>query len=144
MRLFKNYLIATFATFLFIHVAGVEANPVGVSAREPTSSLRHGFSQAQACESEIDDDLTSYGECIGHATDRMTRKHLSLLGLYFQAWLIADLAARQGSIASQQLRRRYQNGLSRSLRTTGLSLKQLCAAKQLACEPVAERLKQKL
>lgn len=130
--------IATFFC-IFVSVA-VQAKPV----LPPADQVRHGFTVAQACEVEIDDDLTSYGECIGHAIDRMTGQRLGMLGLHFQAWLIADLAARQGSTRSAQLRQRYHQALSRSLRTNGWSVQQLCKAKSLACEPVQLRLRQKL
>lgn len=110
----------------------------------PVDQVRQGFTVAQACEVEIDDDLTSYGECIGHTIDRMTNQRLALLGLHFQAWLIADLAARQGSTRSVQLRQRYQQALFRSLRTNGWSLEQLCKAKRLACESVQLRMQQKI
>ncbi len=129
------------ATFFCIFLsAAVQAKPV----LPPADQVRQGFAVAQACEAEIDDDLTWYGECIGHAIDRMTGQRLGLLGLHFQAWLIADLAARQGSTRSVPLRQRYQQALSRSLRANGWSVQQLCKVKSLACEPVQLRLQQKM
>ena len=110
----------------------------------PAEQVRAGFKVAQACELEIDDDLTSYGECIGHAADRLVGQRLGLLGLHFQAWMVADLAARQGSTRSLQLRSRYQQALSKNLRASGWTVKQLCEVKQLACKPVELRLTQKL
>lgn len=110
----------------------------------PAEQVRSGFKVAQACESEIDDDLTSYGECIGHAADRLADQRLGLLGLYFQAWMMADLAARQGSTRSLQLRTHYQRVLSKSLRANGWTVRQLCAVKQLTCGPVKLRLSQTL
>ena len=110
----------------------------------PANQVRHGFAVAQACEAEIDDDLTAYGECIGHAIDRVPGQRLALLGIHFQAWLIADLAARQGGVRAVQLRQRYQHLLQRSQRTTGWSIQKLCEVKRLVCEPVKVRLQQKI
>ena len=142
MRFLRNRSVGLFVAFFCILATAVDAKPVVTAV--PANAVRIGFSEAQACEPEIDDDLTSYGECIGHAADRMARRELSLLGLHFQAWLIADLAARQGSTSSQRLRQRYFQSLSRSLQKTGWSVKQLCTAKQLECETVELRLRQKL
>ena len=110
----------------------------------PAEQVRSGFKVAQACELEIDDDLTSYGECIGHAADRLTGQRQALLGLHFQAWMMADLAARQGSTRSLALRAGYQRALEKSLRANGWTVKQLCIVKQLTCAPVELRLRQKL
>ena len=115
-----------------------------VPAPLPAEQARSGFKVAQACEAEIDDDLTSYGECIGHAADRLAGQRLSLLGLYFQACMMADLAARQGGTRSLQLRAHYQQALLKGLRSSGWTVKQLCTAKQLTCGPVELRLRQKL
>ena len=145
MRFLKNYaiaVVATTVTFVFMSAVVAETKPAGAAVS--ANSVQDGFRQAQACEPEIDDDLTSYGECIGHAADRMTQRQLSWLGLYFQAWLISDLAARQASIRSRDLRKRYFQLMSRGLRATGWSVQQLCTAKQLACEPIELRLRQKL
>lgn len=135
-----------------LHIATIVCIFAAVAAHaEPALKLdvaagqvRQGFVVAQVCEAEIDDDLTAYGECIGHAIDRLPGRRLALLGLHFQAWLIADLAARQGGVRSVQLRQRYQQALQRSLRTTGWSVRQLCRAKQMACEPIELRLQQKI
>ena len=142
MRFLLNRSVALFAAFFCMFITAANAKPIPTSVS--TNTVSNGFSEAQACEPEIDDDLTFYGECIGHAADRMSRQQLSLLGLHFQAWLIADLAARQGSTSSQHLRQRYFQSLSRSLRKTGWNVKQLCTAKQLECETVKLRLQQKL
>lgn len=133
----NRYVAVIFCIFVSL---GALAKPV----LQPADQVRQGFTVAQACEVEIDDDLTSYGECIGHAIDRMTGQRLGLLGLHFQAWLIADLAARQGSTRSVQLRQRYQQALSRSLRANGWTVQQLCKAKSLACEPVQQRMQQRM
>ena len=114
-----------------------------VPAQLSTEQVRTGFKVAQACELEIDDDLTSYGECIGHAADRLAGQRARLLGLHFQAWMMADLAARQGSTRSLQLRTRYQRALEHSLRANRWTIKKLCEVKQLTCVPVELRLKQK-
>ena len=113
-------------------------------ARSPAEQVRSGFKVAQACEGEIDDDLTAYGECVGHAADRLAGQRLGLLGLHFQAWMMADLAARQGGTRSSALRARYQRALEKSLRANGWTVKQLCEVKQLMCSPVELRLAQKL
>ncbi len=106
--------------------------------------LSRGIAAAQACESEIDDDLTPYGECVGHAADRLAKQPVTLLGLHFQAWLIADLAARQGSTRAAQLRQRYRLALQQGMRHTGLNLPNLCALKSLDCASIAQRFKQQI
>ncbi len=132
-------IIGTSFGIFFVLAAG--ARPVTASHIE---QVRQGFTTAQACEVEIDDDLTSYGECIGHAVDRLNGQRLTLLGLHFQAWLIADLAARQGSTRSQLLRQRYQQALSRGLRANRWNIGQLCEAKKMRCDSVKQRLQQKI
>ena len=113
----------------------------------PTEQTRLGFGMAQACEVEIDDDLSAYGDCIGHAKDRLSHAkapHQAVLGLHFQAWLIADLAARQGATHSLLLRQRYKDAVAQGLRRSGWRMEQLCQAKNLACEPVQLRMRQKM
>jgi hypothetical protein len=105
-------------------------------------SLRSGFDLAQACESEIDDDMTFYGECIGHAMDRMPGQKHVLLGLHFQAWLMADLAARQNSPRAVALRQQHLKAAKLQLRATGTTLNQLCRIKQLSCNTVRLRMGQ--
>jgi hypothetical protein len=107
-------------------------------------NLRSGFAMAQACEKEIDDDMTFYGECIGHAADRVAGQRRVLLGLHFQAWLMADLAARQNSTHALALRTQHVQGLAKQMKATKISWSQLCSAKQMRCELVKERLAQSL
>ena len=136
----KGIFMATTMCLLAASAAAGAATPHPLSAKQ----VRSGFKVAQACEVEIDDDLTSYGECIGHAADRLAGQRLALLGLNFQAWMVADLAARQGSTRSLLLRTRYQRALEKSLRANRWAVKQLCEVKQLACGPIELRLTQKL
>ena len=136
----KGIFMATSMCLLAASAAAGAATPHPLSAEQ----VRSGFKVAQACEVEIDDDLTSYGECIGHAADRLAGQRLALLGLNFQAWMMADLAARQGSTRSLLLRTRYQRALEKSLRANRWAVKQLCEVKQLACGPIELRLTQKL
>lgn len=107
-------------------------------------SIRSGFALAQACESEIDDDMAMYEECIGHAVNRAAKQKHVLLGVHFQAWLMADLATRQNSPRALALRKRHQQGIERQLRTTGHKLDQLCDIKQLVCASVRTRMGQQL
>ena len=134
--------VACLGMFAAAAVAATTAAPAPLLPH--AEQVRIGFKTAQACEVEIDDDLTSYGECIGHAADRLAGQRLGLLGLHFQAWMMADLAARQGSTRSLQLRTRYQRVLSKGLRANGWTVRQLCAVKQLTCGPVELRLRQTL
>jgi len=122
--------------------AWAQAKPA--ASPSPIEQVRQGFDVAQACEVEIDDDLSAYGDCIGHAKDRMTSQRLALLGLHFQAWLIADLAARQASTRSLLLRQRYSEALTKGLRQNKWSLEQLCKAKNMVCEPIRLRMQQKI
>lgn len=140
-----------FKQFLFPCVVTLQLFGQAMStawAGKPPSSLdgqlERGIAAAQACEIELDDDLTAYGECVGHAADRLSRQPHSRVGLHFQAWLIADLAARQGSTRSAQLRLGYQQALERGLRRSKVNLQLLCKIKNLDCAPVNQRLGQKL
>lgn len=105
-----------------------------------TQAVRNGFAIAQACEKEIDDDMASYEECVGHAVNRIAIKDHVLLGLHFQVWLMADLAARQNSPRAMALRTRHAQGLKQQLQTTGLSLSQLCQIKKVSCSTVRARM----
>ena len=147
VKICKTGCTATFMSAclcLFSATAVAQTTAAQSLAPLPAEQVRSGFKVAQACEVEIDDDLTSYGECIGHAADRLAGQRLGLLGLHFQAWMMADLAARQGSTRSLQLRTRYQRVLSKGLRANGWTVRQLCAVKQLTCGPVELRLRQTL
>jgi hypothetical protein len=106
--------------------------------------IQAGFSAAQSCESEIDDDLGSYEECINHAANTLRGKSQALLGLHFQAWLVADLAARQHGPRSAQMRRVQQRNVQRQSRATGVTLDQLCVLKNLRCSDVKTRMRQKI
>jgi hypothetical protein len=106
--------------------------------------LRSGFDLAQACEKEIDDDMAFYEECIGHAIDRVSGKRHLLLGVHFQAWLMADLAARQNSTRALALRKRHEQGLQQQLKATGMKLSELCQAKKLSCAAVRLRIEQRI
>ncbi len=124
--------------FMFLAVTTLPSYAMPHSAFE--QSIRSGIALAQACENEIDDDMALYGECIGHVVNRVARQKHVLLGVYFQAWLIADLAARQNSPRALALRKRHQQGIGRLLRATGHKLDQLCDTKQLACSTVRARM----
>jgi hypothetical protein len=107
-------------------------------------NIRAGFNLAQACENEIDDDMAMYEECIGHVIDRAAGKKHSLLGAHFQAWLMADLAARQNSPRALALRQRHYWATKRQLRATGLVLDDLCSIKKLSCATVRARMSSNL
>ena len=106
--------------------------------------LQQGFLLAQACETEIDDDMTDYGQCIGHAVDRIAGQKSVLLGVHFQAWLMADLAARQNSTHALALRMQHAQGMAKHMRARKITLDQLCQAKQMRCESIKDRLAQRL
>jgi hypothetical protein len=132
------------ASYLFMLTLAICA-PSQAKQQQPAEKRLHaGFALAQTCEHEIDDDMSSYGECIGHAMDRVSKQRHVLLGLHFQAWLMADLAARQNSLRSFELRQQHAHGVKKQLRATGVTLDQLCQAKQIACESIRVRMAQKL
>jgi hypothetical protein len=105
--------------------------------------LQSGFVMAQSCEKEIDDDMAFYEECVGHAISRVAGQSHVMLGLHFQAWLMADLAARQNSSRALILRKRHAHGLHQQLKATGMKLNQLCRAKKLSCSTVRSRMEQR-
>jgi hypothetical protein len=106
--------------------------------------LKQGFSAAQACEHEVDDDLGAYEECINHATNSFRRQPHVLLGLHFQAWLVADLAARQHAGRSFLVRNQQAQALHQQLKINKLSLKRLCEIKRIDCADVSVRMAQRL
>jgi hypothetical protein len=114
----------------------------GPSARY--DQLRLGIEAAQACEKEIDDDLGPYEECVGHAANRLRNQARALLGLHFQAWLMADLAARQKSGRAGLVREHHHRELQRQLKATAYKLALLCEFKQLDCTDVRQRMAQRL
>lgn len=81
-----------------------------------------------------------YEECIGHAINRIASKDQVLLGLHFQVWLMADLAARQNSPRAVVLRTRHEQGMKQQLQAIGLSLNQLCQIKKVSCSTVRARM----
>jgi hypothetical protein len=105
-------------------------------------ALYSGFVLAQACEKEIDDDMASYEECIGHAIDRVTAQRHVVLGIHFQAWLMADLAARQNGSRALLLRKRHTQGMNLQMKATKVTLNQLCQAKKISCANVRLRMSQ--
>jgi hypothetical protein len=115
--------------------------PAVAGTRE--SAVSRGVVAAQACEIEIDDDLGLYEDCVGQAANRLRRQPQQLLGLHFQAWLVADLAARQGAGRSVIMRQDQHQALKRLLRKTGQSMTTLCSVKQLDCAEVQQRMLQK-
>jgi hypothetical protein len=120
--------------------------PMGAGAAQASAQhkLQAGFALAQACEHEIDDDMAMYEECIGHAMNRVTGDRHVLLGIHFQAWLIADLAARQNSPRAATLRKLHQQGVTRQLRATQLKLGELCRVKSIPCAHVRTRMYSRL
>jgi hypothetical protein len=120
------------------------ASSSGSAKAQPKSeqALRSGFVLAQACEGEIDDDMASYEECIGHAIDRVTAQRHVILGIHFQAWLMADLAARQNGSRALILRKRHARGMNLQMKATQVTLNQLCQAKQISCANVRLRMNQ--
>ncbi|MGL5003737.1 MAG: hypothetical protein ACRDAM_12420 [Casimicrobium sp.] len=103
--------------------------------------LNRGFIAAQACEKEIDDDLSAYRSCIDHLADRRGRAAKEKLGIHFQAWIVADLMARQHSDFAATMRSEQQKKTTVLLRTTRINLTQLCEAKRVACTDIAARMK---
>jgi hypothetical protein len=103
--------------------------------------VQAGFATAQSCENEVDDDLGSYEECINHAANTLRSKPHALLGLHFQAWLVADLAARQHGPRAAHVRRVQLRSVHRQSRVTGITLDQLCTLKNMRCAEVRVRMR---
>jgi hypothetical protein len=103
--------------------------------------LKRGFVAAQQCEKELDDDLSAYRSCIDYLTDRRERVAREKLGIHFQAWIVADLMARQHSDFAATMRSEQQKRISALLRTTRLTLAQLCEAKDVACADIGSRMR---
>ena len=125
--------------FVFLAVTSAPSYPAPKTA--PEQSIRSGFALAQTCEKEIDDDMGLYEECIGHTVNRApVNKHV-LLGLHFQVWLVADLAARQNSPRAATVRQQHLQGMAKQLRATGLSLNAMCQLKSIDCASVRIRMR---
>jgi hypothetical protein len=118
--------------------------PVAIAHADEQARVPAGFAAAQTCESEIDEDLGRYEECIHHAASGLAKKPHALLGLHFQAWLVADLAARQHSPRSAAARRAHLQQLQALSRSTGITVDQLCALKNLRCSDIKNRMQQKI
>jgi hypothetical protein len=103
--------------------------------------VQAGFATAQSCENEVDDDLGSYEECINHAANTLRSKPHALLGLHFQAWLVADLIARQHGPRAAHVRRVQQRSMQQQSRATGVTLAQLCTLKNLRCAEIRARMR---
>lgn len=103
--------------------------------------LKRGFVAAQRCEKELDDDLSAYRSCIDYLTDRREQVAREKLGIHFQAWIIADLMARQHGDFAATMRSEQLKKIDKLLRTTRLTLAQLCEAKGVACADIGARMK---
>lgn len=126
---------------LLLAMAGLQAMAVAAPAASRPGA-QAGIQGALACEAEIDDDLGQYEECLGHQANTWRRQPAALAGLHFQAWIMSDLAARQGAGRAELVRRQHRLGLARELRRAGLSLEQLCRLRGLDCGELRGRLRQ--
>jgi hypothetical protein len=139
MYLLQKHVLVS---YFFLALVGL---PIAAMAQpKAEQALRSGFVLAQACEKEIDDDMALYEECIGHAIDRVTAQRHVILGIHFQAWLMADLAARQNGPRALIMRKRHAQGMNQQIKLTGVTLNQLCQVKQISCATVRSRMNQRL
>ncbi len=129
VRLSMANILARLAVFVGLIVL---SNYVFAQTTLQQAQLQRGFATAQTCEPEIDDDLDQYQECVGHAINALGHSGVYRLGAHFQAWLIADLAARQNSATASEMRHRQRQHIERLLITKKMTLTQLAVAKKIA------------
>jgi hypothetical protein len=122
----------------------VVTSPVYAQSLKERQALHQGFLAAQACEAEIDDDLDQYAECIRYLVDRFRRDENQRLGIHIQAWLMADLAARQHSVGAVKLRDTQRTLIIALLSRQRLTLKQIAAEKGLRWKEFSVRWKQNI
>lgn len=124
----------------------IATGPVYAQSVKERQALHQGFVAAQACEAEIDDDLDQYAECIRHLVDRSrtdeNQRSGIHLGIHFQAWLMADLAARQHSVGASKLRDAQRNFITALLSRQRLTLRQITVEKGLRWKDFSVRWKQ--
>jgi hypothetical protein len=102
--------------------------------------VRAGFGAAQGCEPEIDDDLSNYVQCIDARAADGKQAVPWRLGLHFQSWLMADLAARQDAFGADEARARWRGSWTHHADALGLGLAALCHLKGLDTQDVQRRL----
>ena len=113
---------------LVIAICAAAAVPVRSQTVDGDPQLPHrlqpGVALAQACEPDIDADLSHYVRCIdsaqAHHRERLGAD--ARIGLLFQAWLMADLAVQQDSDGAAQARQRWWADLQQALRSRRLAL----------------------
>jgi hypothetical protein len=98
-----------------------------------------GVRAAHACEAQIDSELWTYAGCIDHAAAQRGRPAADLAALYFQAWLMADLAWTQDADGAAVLRERWWRSWQRHSRRSGLTMDRICQARGLACDDIRLR-----
>jgi hypothetical protein len=98
-----------------------------------------GVNAARGCEAEIDDDFAHYEECIGHAANRLPKQAHQQLGLHFQAWVMADLGARQAAARASGMRSAQQKHVKRLMRQHRIKLAQLAKASGLPSADLQHR-----
>ncbi len=127
---------------LCVHTVFAAAT-VFAGARDTSNraALRSGIAEAQTCEAEIDDDLSNYRSCIDHLADRPSLTPHEKLGIRFQAWIIADLMARQHADFAARMRADQFEKMGQLQKKTRASVDELCEAKRIACNDIKARLK---
>ena len=80
-------------------LAAVQAADEPAGSRQD-AALRQGIALALACDDQIDEDLHFYAECVRAKLGLKRHAPAVRVGLYFQAWLVADLLARQDAEAA--------------------------------------------
>jgi hypothetical protein len=99
-----------------------------------------GVRAAHACEAQIDSELWTYAGCIDHAAAQRGWPAADRAALYFQAWLMADLAWTQDADGAAVLRQRWWRDWQRHSRRSGLTLDRVCQVQALACDDIRLRM----
>jgi hypothetical protein len=110
----------------------------GASAltRQERVEFLEGVTRAIACETEIDDDLQGYRDCINYALLDRGTSATKQLGVRFQGWIIADLMMRQHAVGAATFASSLREQIQRSVRDRSISIEALCRLKAMPCRNV--------
>ncbi len=148
--------VTVVAVALFCALGAVRAQPAVPAPAPARAPVQEGIATALACETEIDDDYWDYGNCIDLALDALKTKYpattadatrrqaQALAGAHWQAWLMADLGARQGAVGAAVLRKKHEQSLRLQLKAARWALERMCELRKLRCKEIRQRMAQKV
>jgi hypothetical protein len=109
-----------------------------------SAEIQRGVALARTCEVEIDSDLGDYESCIAHKLNTIAKAPKQRLGLHFQSWLMADLAARQSTTRAAQMRKEQHVAAVRLMQRFRIDLRELTRITGVPHKDAAIRWQQKI